>query len=257
MVWQWFIAYLHAKILRLGWDTMSSTSSGLFCKMAAASLNVTPSKLVLFREMRRPPWKNKKQNNGQINLKKCAAMFCLCVISSVSCLLLPLLTGFDSSISVCRSIRHNGSNKDPKVEFTCIVLSHYYKAWNRTREEDKGLTVHCSLILHTSYTVTLSLINSPKPNLGSFFKFTQTISRSGGVLVGVSTAKPIDKTRSRDCRFIYMFSIALKVTETLRLMSNSDRPNHLIYMTLDNYTHRGPCWLDQDKNKDCSHYIVK
>lgn len=45
-------------ILRLGWDTMSSTSSGLFCKIAAASENVTPSKLVLFREMRRPPVKS-------------------------------------------------------------------------------------------------------------------------------------------------------------------------------------------------------
>lgn len=45
------------RILRLGWDTMSSTSSGLLCKMAAASLKVTPSKLVLFREMRRPPGK--------------------------------------------------------------------------------------------------------------------------------------------------------------------------------------------------------
>lgn len=45
-------------ILRLGWDTISSTSSGLLCKMAAASLNVTPSKLVLLREMRRPPEKN-------------------------------------------------------------------------------------------------------------------------------------------------------------------------------------------------------
>lgn len=48
------------QILRLGWDTMSSTSSGLLCKMAAASLNVTPSKLVLFKEMRRPPEKNQQ-----------------------------------------------------------------------------------------------------------------------------------------------------------------------------------------------------
>lgn len=41
--------------LHLGWDTMSSTSSGLLCKIAAASEKVTPSKLVLLREMRRPP----------------------------------------------------------------------------------------------------------------------------------------------------------------------------------------------------------
>lgn len=49
-------------ILHLGWDTMSSTSSGQFCRMAAASVNVTPSKLVLLREMRRPPGKNIYQN---------------------------------------------------------------------------------------------------------------------------------------------------------------------------------------------------
>lgn len=53
------------QLLHLGWDTISSTSSGLFCKMAAASLNVTPSKLVLFREMRRPPAKINRKMSPQ------------------------------------------------------------------------------------------------------------------------------------------------------------------------------------------------
>lgn len=55
-------AWRDGQSLRLGWDTMSSTSSGLLCKMAAASLNVTPSKLVLFSEMSLPPGKKKRQN---------------------------------------------------------------------------------------------------------------------------------------------------------------------------------------------------
>lgn len=46
---------------------MSSTSSGLLCKIAAASLKVTPSKLVLLREMRRPP----EQINHPINVTGC------------------------------------------------------------------------------------------------------------------------------------------------------------------------------------------
>lgn len=38
-----------------GWEMMSCTSSGLFCMTSAASLKVTPSRLMLFREIRRPP----------------------------------------------------------------------------------------------------------------------------------------------------------------------------------------------------------
>lgn len=47
--------------IRLGWDTMSSTSSGLLCNMAAAILNVTPSRLILFREISRPPKHKQKK----------------------------------------------------------------------------------------------------------------------------------------------------------------------------------------------------
>lgn len=53
---------VHWANLRLGCDTMSSTSSGLLCKTAAASLKVTPSRLVLFREMRRPPGSKNELN---------------------------------------------------------------------------------------------------------------------------------------------------------------------------------------------------
>lgn len=52
-------------------------------------------------------------------------------------LLSVLRTGFDSAIFARRPIRHNGGNEDPKVKFTCIVLTHYHKAWNGTREEVK------------------------------------------------------------------------------------------------------------------------
>lgn len=38
-----------------GCEMMSCTSSGLFCMTSAASLKVTPSRLMLFREIRRPP----------------------------------------------------------------------------------------------------------------------------------------------------------------------------------------------------------
>lgn len=117
---------------------MSSTSSGLFCKIAAASENVTPSKLVLFREMRRPPEKStnhckilitgchKRPNvvsrNYKLHVKLLTGVYVL------QFLLLVLRTGFDSAIFVCRPIRHNGGNEDPKVKFTCIVLPHYHKA---------------------------------------------------------------------------------------------------------------------------------
>lgn len=105
---------------------MSSTSSGLLCKMAAASLNVTPSKLVLFSEMSLPPGKKRDKIFviglcGCFNHNEPASVFS-------SQLKVRLLTGFDTSISVRRPIRHNGGNEDPKVKFTCIVLSHDHKA---------------------------------------------------------------------------------------------------------------------------------
>lgn len=57
-IWNHMVQY---EDLRLGWDTMSSTSSGLFCSMAAAILNVTPSRLILFREISRPPKQKRKR----------------------------------------------------------------------------------------------------------------------------------------------------------------------------------------------------
>lgn len=46
-----------------------------------------------------------------------------------------LPTRSNASIFVRRPIRHNGSDEDPKVKFTCVVLAHYHKAWNSTRDE--------------------------------------------------------------------------------------------------------------------------
>lgn len=56
------------------------------------------------------------------------------------------------------------------------------KQWGKTREKLQQTHFTNSLTLSTS-------INSPNPSFGSFFKITQTISLSGGILVGVSTAK--------------------------------------------------------------------
>lgn len=109
---------------------MSSTSSGLLCKMAAASLNVTPSKLVLFREMSRPPGKKQQiiKESGCHVQQSFVSVSGFCVFVSGCYLMWLQHTRFDSSIFVCRPIRHNGSNEDPKIKFTSIVFPHYYKA---------------------------------------------------------------------------------------------------------------------------------
>lgn len=44
-----------ANIAPFGCEMMSCTSSGLCCMTSAALLKVTPSRLMLFREIRRPP----------------------------------------------------------------------------------------------------------------------------------------------------------------------------------------------------------
>lgn len=74
------------QILRLGWDTMSSTSSGLLCKMVAASLNVTPSRLVLFKEIRRPPGKIKKSLQSPYYRLSCSPILFLS-IAMLHCIL--------------------------------------------------------------------------------------------------------------------------------------------------------------------------
>lgn len=61
---------------------------------------------------------------------------CIQIVSQCLFFQFPLpRTRFDSSISVRRSFGDNGSNEDPKVKFTCIVLSNNHKAWKGTREE--------------------------------------------------------------------------------------------------------------------------
>lgn len=166
---------------------MSSTSSGLFCKIAAASENVTPSKLVLFREMRRPP---ERTNDKQRMNKSLQISFHKRLHADQFCLRLSVLqTWFNSSVFVRRPIWYNRGNEDAEVKFACIVLSHNHKAWNKAKREDKR---KASSQKQTHFTNLLTLstsVNSPNPSFGSFFKFTQTISLSGGVLVGVSTAK--------------------------------------------------------------------
>lgn len=46
---------VEAKRAPFGCEMMSCTSSGLFSMTSAASLKVTPSRLMLLREIRRPP----------------------------------------------------------------------------------------------------------------------------------------------------------------------------------------------------------
>lgn len=46
---------LHEHRAPFGCEMMSCTSSELLCMTSAASLKVTPSRLILFREIRRPP----------------------------------------------------------------------------------------------------------------------------------------------------------------------------------------------------------
>lgn len=53
-------------------------------------------------------------------------------------------------------------------------------------KESLGINVMPGIL---SLSAKSAVINSPKPSLGSFFRVTQTISLSGGVRVGVSTAK--------------------------------------------------------------------
>lgn len=100
---------------------MSSTSSGLLCKIAAASVNVTPSKLILFREMRRPPAKKKKSPFFHFAMISYINMS-LSLTDSGAC------TRFDAAVSICRSVGNDGGDENPEVQFTRVVLPDYHKA---------------------------------------------------------------------------------------------------------------------------------
>lgn len=122
---EWTEFRIFRRISRLGWETISSTSSGLLCKIAAALVNVTPSKLILFREMRRPP--AKKGEKIRVHFSHFAMIsyrnMSLSVTDSGAC------TRFDVAVSICRAIGNDGGDENPEVQFTRVVLPNYNKAW--------------------------------------------------------------------------------------------------------------------------------
>lgn len=113
----------------MGWETISSTSSGLLCKIAAASVNVTPSKLILFREMRRPPAKKEKRGKKE-KLRVHFSHFAMISYRNTSLSVRDSAAGtrFDAAVSFCRAIGNDGGDENPQVQFTRVVLANYNKA---------------------------------------------------------------------------------------------------------------------------------
>lgn len=190
-------------ILRLGWDTMSSTSSGLLCNMAAASLNVTPSKLVLFSEMRRPPGKISKHlqvlmtGHVQSNCVSFSTYFIIHFHPVSIFFNLHRLSFAPGLIRPSFSAGPSGTMEAMKIPRSSLpVLSSPTITKPETGAENMKTFTKESLVVAVvvmpgilSLSAESAVINSPKPSLGSFFRVTQTISLSGGVRVGVSTAK--------------------------------------------------------------------
>lgn len=146
---------------------MSCTSSELLCMTSAASLKVTPSRLILFREIRRPP--ADKHHSGI--LLEYSAKTKLIWISetrhdpklfeiklnetsdSKACWPSPFLTCPYAAVLVSRSIWHYRSNKDPQIKMAYSVLSDYHYSCVDTNETHLDIEMTPALfllILHTN-----------------------------------------------------------------------------------------------------------
>lgn len=131
-----------------GCEMMSCTSSELLCMTSAASLKVTPSRLILLREIRRPPadkrhsgtllgystkteliWISEPRHNPKLFEGKLNEMS-----DSKTCWPSPFLTCPYAAVPVSRSIWHNRSNKDPQIKMAYSVLSYYHYSCVDTNE---------------------------------------------------------------------------------------------------------------------------
>lgn len=104
---------------------------------------------------------------------------------------------------------------------------------NQRGSEDKSLLLKnqtdCTQLIKFSFT---TLLNLPKPSFGSFFRVTQTISLSGGVLVGVSTAEHSFKILEvGHCLIIFYIFYTHKRSGTFTFVDEFSNP--LICMSLD------------------------
>lgn len=134
---------------------------------SAASLKVTPSRLILFREIRRPPedkrhsgilmeysakteltWISEPRHNPklfEIKLNETS--------DSKTCWPSSFLTCPDAAVPVSRSIWHYRSNKDPQIKMAYSVLSDYHYSCVNTKETHLDIEMTLALflvILHTN-----------------------------------------------------------------------------------------------------------
>lgn len=150
-----------------GCEMMSCTSSELLFMTSAASLKVTPSRLILFREIRRPPadkchsgllleysatkeliWISEPRHNPRLFEIELNEMS-----DSKTCWPSPFLTSPDAAVPVSRSIWHYRSNKDPQIKMAYSVLSDYHYSCVDTNETQLDIEMTLALfllILHTN-----------------------------------------------------------------------------------------------------------